>query len=220
MEIKELIRKGIFSFVVGFIITIILGVVMAFISYLTGFQSFLFSGGIPLTWLYFLKEGLGIKLNLSLYDYFAFAMDIVFWTFVVFLIITRTKKEKSTKRMSVPSSGYFKEKLDGKEIRKISIISISIASIIVFITFFTFITGGSAPHPTGVDQIYDIKHGFPFPWYRTYQIDYGSPSAEVSNWMNLIFDIIIYLLIYFLIIFGIYYFVETLLKNRRLKKAK
>ena len=126
----------------------------------------------------------------------------------------QTKKEPVVKHPSVSLSMYFKEKLDGNEIKKISIISISIAIVLVFITF---IAGSISMTQIKNDQMFNIKSGFPFQWLRMYRNSiYDSPITEVSNWINLIFD----MAIYFLILFGIYYLVETMLKNRRLMKAE
>ena len=104
---------------------------------------------------------------------------------------------------------YFKVKLDKKEMGQIAVISVCIAIALVFITI---IIGSVSMSTADKTQIFDIEMGFPFPWIRISHIDvYHSPAMEISNWLNLIFDFVLYTIL----IFGLSYPVETILKNRR-----
>ena len=88
----ELVRKGLLSFIVGFILTIVLGITLMIIFSLNGenANSFFLTGGLPLSWIYSINLGpLG---NLVQYEYANLFLDIIFWTFVTFLIFTRRKK--------------------------------------------------------------------------------------------------------------------------------
>lgn len=91
MDIEEWIKKSLFSFIIGFIITIITGVILALIFSDVTNQSIILIGGLPLSWL-------RLILGIPYYDSVALILDIMFWTFVIFLIKTRKKEEKKPKQ--------------------------------------------------------------------------------------------------------------------------
>jgi hypothetical protein len=204
MKIEDIIKKGVFSFIIGFIITLVLGVILALASGSVPDQSIFVYGGFPLPWL-------RIILGMPIYDPVGLILDLLFWTFVVFLIITRTKKESQTKKQSQPISAYFKVKLNKKELTKLLIISFSIAFALILISMIIgFIFVSQIDVKT---NIVNIGLGFPFDWFHIYHLEENTPvTVEISNWIAMIVDFILYALLCF--IFG--YLGDVILKNRKL----
>jgi len=109
-------------------------------------------------------------------------------------------------------SSIGKVKLNRKEIKQVAIISISIAIALVCITF---VIGNIAV----INQInqprqFNIDLGFPFSWLNIHNYLYSGLSLEVSNWLNLIINFILYIAL----VFGISYPAETILKGRKIQK--
>ncbi|UCD13635.1 MAG: hypothetical protein JSW60_08775 [Thermoplasmatales archaeon] len=190
------IRKGIFSFIIGFIITIILGVIFAILFADVTEQFYLVVGGFPLSWL-------RITFGFMSYDYFAFVLDLLFWTFIVFLIATRKKKKEGF------SIGEYFEDPKRKFLLEATSFSIVIALIISLITILA-----------GVVKLGELQRGeiweagFPLPWLEvssTLHEEVWIKTVVVSNWLNLIVDFILFSVL----AFGIIYVVNEIRKIRR-----
>jgi len=109
-------------------------------------------------------------------------------------------------------SSIGKVKLDRKEIMQITAISISIAIALVCITFVI----GNVAVINQINQLrqFNIDLGFPFSWLNIHNSQISELSLEVSNWLNLIINFILYVAL----VFGISYPVEAILKGRRIRK--
>ncbi|MBN2603000.1 MAG: hypothetical protein JXA91_02575 [Candidatus Thermoplasmatota archaeon] len=192
-------RKGVFSFIIGFIITIILGVVLAFIFADVTEQSYFIYGGIPLSWLHFI-------LGFPGYDYFAFVLDLLFWWFIAFLIMTRKRKvsyEKSEESAKVVDEKPY------NELVKIVLISCFIGFAILFLTLIVGLIIVALNDPS--KNIFKVEIGFPLSWLKIAHLSsHGDFIFEVSNWLYLIFDFLIYLGL----CFGFSYFYECYIKKR------
>ena len=104
-------------------------------------------------------------------------------------------------------------KLDKIEVRKIWFISIVIAIITIIMTIFVGILSVVLADKT---QIFDIELGLPLGWFRFYTLSGTSfVNIEISNWLNLIVDLIFYLLL----CFGLSSLGEILLKNIKIKPS-
>lgn len=124
----------------------------------------------------------------------------------------REEMRRRFKEQRVGFYSYFKVKLDKKEIGQIAVISVCIAIALVFITI---IIGSVSMITADKTQIFDIEMGFPFPWIRISHIDaYHSLAMEISNWLNIIVDFILYTTL----VFGLSYPVEIILKNHKIIK--
>jgi len=87
--IEKYIKIAMTSVVLGFIITLFTGIF--FIS-ITGSSSYISEGGVPLTWN--MKDLWGF----THYDYTGFILDLIFWSFFIFLIPLAIKKSKPIRK--------------------------------------------------------------------------------------------------------------------------
>lgn len=87
--IEEYIKKAMISVILGFIITLITGIL--FIS-ITGSSSYISEGGVPLTWN---MKALGVSTH---YDYAGFTLDLIFWSFFIFMISVSIKTLKPVEK--------------------------------------------------------------------------------------------------------------------------
>jgi len=87
--IEEYIKKAMLSVILGFIITFITGIL--FISF-TGSPGYISEGGVPLTW------NMKDLWESTHYDYTGFILDLIFWSFLFFLIILSIKKSKPIRK--------------------------------------------------------------------------------------------------------------------------
>lgn len=188
MTTEDLIRKGMFSFIIGFIVTMILGVILAFIFSNESYQGYWLSGGFPLPWL-------NIIFGQVTYDVVGLILDLLFWTFIIFLVITRNK-EKSNKSDLFK---FFKLDYENKKINTIIINSI-LLSFGLFLIVLLF--GLIQVFTTTSNQIFRFSIGFPFTWFQIFRI---SQNANVVYEITSVPNIFINFIIYFIIFFVAYY---------------
>ncbi|MCK5261069.1 MAG: hypothetical protein KAJ44_02710 [Thermoplasmatales archaeon] len=184
-EILIWIRKSVFSFIIGFIITIILGVIFAILFSAATEQFYFVMGGFPLSWL-------RITLGFVSYDYFAFVLDLMFWSFIVFLIVTKKKKERKFQ-----IKGFF-ESTDRRFLLYVTLISIVIALIIMLITY-----GFGTMKLNEIQQDSSSEEGFPLPWLRVSYEQEGDVWIKgmiVSDWLGFVLDAFLFFAVSFLII--------------------
>jgi len=103
-------------------------------------------------------------------------------------------------------------KLDRKEIMQITAISISIAIALVCITFV--IGNVAVINQINQPRQFNIDLGFPLSWLNIHNSQISELSLEVSNWLNLIINFILYVAL----VFGISYTAETILKGGKYEK--
>jgi hypothetical protein len=221
-ELLVWFRKGVFSFVIGFIVTITLGSILAFIFASITNQFFFVTGGLPLSWLH-IFPGFAI----AVYDYFAFILDLLFWTFLIFLILTRKKKIKKTKIKEVKVKEqkesrlltYFEIKPSKKEVKKFVIVSVGGAIVLIFITivmsFIMTIPSANKTDESGDAILFYSNDGVPLSFINiSRSVSYEPVKVEISNWGNLLLDFTLYVFL----IFVLSYVIEIILINRRIIK--
>ena len=104
---------------------------------------------------------------------------------------------------------HFTIKPDKREIRHILLMSGAFSFVLIMITILI--------GAIFLGQIHEIEEhsfeiGFPLAWYhgfRTQTAGGYNPAFEVSNWLNLILDFVLY----FILIAGLSYLYETIRKN-------
>jgi len=203
MEYQDLIKNGIYSFIAGFIVTVMLGVLFGFI-----FKGVL--GGIPLPWI-------NVDNETIIYDTGIFIIDLIFWSFIAFLASTNKKANLFL--------DCIKKNIKLNFIGMTIIYSLLISAILITV----IIMGAHIWAYQDAQQIIEtknlgahksyIKHyylGFPFTWMN---IDYdliNNTSSFDFQWEGVIYDYVIV----FIILLPFIYILRDYTHKRKIKKLE